>query len=37
MGLLFENDESDFDTYFNRDKNNSLGEISDELDKLLNG
>jgi hypothetical protein len=37
MGLLFENNESDFDTYFNRDKNNSLGEISDELDKLLNG
>jgi hypothetical protein len=37
MGLLFEGKNDAFDEYFNHNKNNSLGEISDELDKLLNG
>jgi hypothetical protein len=37
LGLLFEDNNTSFDEYFNNNKNNSLGEISDELDKLLNG
>jgi len=37
LGLLFEDTNSTFDDYFNQNKNNSLGEISEELDKLLNG
>jgi len=37
LGLLFEDNNTTFDEYFNHNKNNSLGEISEELDKLLNG
>jgi hypothetical protein len=37
INMLFESDESIFDEYFKQNKNNSLGEITDELDKLLNG
>jgi hypothetical protein len=37
IGLLFEDTNNSFDEYFNHNKNNYLGEISDELDKLLNG